>query len=163
MVDSNNIYNNGYGAYNADNSQLLMAEYNWWGHSSGPYHTGLNPSGLGDSTNMWVDPVPFLTDSLLGITEVVKRQKPSVSMVKQNYPNPFKRETIIRYHCSEPSKITIKVYNLLGQEVAILVDRVENAGEHIVKWDASELSNGIYFYKVTIGNFTETRKCMVVK
>jgi len=162
VVDSNNIYNNGYGTYNADNSQMLMAEYNWWGHSSGPYHPGLNPSGLGDSTNMFVDPVPFLTDSL-GITEVVKRQKPSVNMVKQNCPNPFKRETFIRYHCSEPSKVTIKVFNILGQEIVTLVDKVENAGEHIVRWDANEMSNGIYFYRVTIGDFTETRKCMIVK
>lgn len=163
VVDSNNIYNNGYGAYNADSSQMLMAEYNWWGHSSGPYHQALNPGGLGDSTNMWVDPVPFLTDSLTGITEVVKRQKPSVSMVKQNYPNPFRQETFIRYHCSELSKVTMKVFNILGQEVAILVDKVENAGEHIVRWDAREMSNGIYFYRVTIGDFTETKKCMVVK
>ena len=162
VVDSNNIYNNGYGAYNADNSQMLMAEYNWWGHSSGPYHVALNPGGLGDSTNMWVDPVPFLTDSL-SITEVVKRQKPSVSMVEQNCPNPFRQETFIRYHCSEPSKVTMKVFNILGQEVVTLVDKVENAGEHIVKWDANEMSNGVYFYRVTIGNFTETRKCMIVR
>jgi len=163
VVDSNNIYNNGYGAYNADNSQLLMAEYNWWGDSSGPYHQTLNPGGLGDSTNIFVDPVPFLTDSVLGVNEEVQRQKPSVTMVKQNYPNPFKRETIIRYHCSEPSKVTMKVYNLLGQEIATLVDKVENLGEHTVRWDASEMSDGVYFYKVTIGNFTETRKCLLVR
>ena len=65
-VGCNNIYNNGYGAYNAESLQVLTADYNWWGDPSGPYHPSLNPGGLGDSTNMFVDPMPWLTDPVAG-------------------------------------------------------------------------------------------------
>lgn len=68
-INQNRIFDNGVGVYNADNRMMLDAEYNWWGSSTGPFHPVLNPDGLGDSTNRYVDPVPFLADSPVGITE----------------------------------------------------------------------------------------------
>ena len=62
-LDSNNICYNGYGVFNNDNSQLLMAADNWWGHASGPYHPNYNPGGQGDSTNYFVYPLPYLTEA----------------------------------------------------------------------------------------------------
>ena len=161
VINHNNIYNNGYGVYNPDNAQMLNAEYNWWGDPTGPYHPTLNPDGLGDSTNMFVDPIPFLTDP--SIKEGICRQNPPASIVKQNYPNPFNSVTRISYYCFEPSQVTIKIYNLAGQEVVKLTDELKSPGEHVALWDASEMSAGVYFYKVTIGNFTETRKCLLVR
>jgi hypothetical protein len=62
-LDSNNICYNRYGVYNDDNSQLLVAENQWWGHSSGPYHPNYNPEGQGDSVNYFVYPLPYLTEA----------------------------------------------------------------------------------------------------
>ena len=164
VVDSNSIYNNGYGAYNADSSQMLVAEYNWWGDPSGPYHPTLNPGGLGDSTNLWVDPVPWLTDPV-GVEEELTNDQLSMtkSQLFQNCPNPFSRVTLVRYQCPQLSRVTLKVYNSAGQEVATLVDRVEAGGGHSVRWDASGLRSGVYFYRMTIGEFAETRKCLLVR
>ncbi|UCB52068.1 MAG: right-handed parallel beta-helix repeat-containing protein [Candidatus Zixiibacteriota bacterium] len=62
-LDSNNICYNGYGVHNADNSQLLSAQDQWWGHASGPYHPNYNPGGLGDSVNYFVYPLPHLAEA----------------------------------------------------------------------------------------------------
>jgi len=163
VIDSNNIYNNGYGVYNVDNSLMLTAEYNWWGHSSGPYHQTLNPGGLGDSTNWFVDPVPFLTDSItFGIEEVNKPQQITDIRV-ENSPNPFSRITTIHYICLQPAKVTIKVYNLAGQEVTTLRNGIEEIGRHSVTWNANNLSAGVYFYRVIINDNAYTGRCLLVK
>lgn len=162
VIDSNDIYNNGYGVHNADNSQMLLAEYNWWGDASGPYHQALNPGGLGDSTNVFVDPVPFLTEAL-GIREEMVARRTSFSTIAYNFPNPFRGVTQIRYQCPEPARVTLRVYNLVGQRVATLVNRFQDAGEHSVKWDASNQPDGLYFYRLTTGNSTYTGRCLLVR
>jgi len=163
IVDSNNIYDNGYGAYNADNSQMLMAEYNWWGDPSGPYHPALNPGGLGDSTNILVDPVPWLTTPVGAVQEDEIRHISVQNQIKQNYPNPFCQTTTINYYCFKPARVTIIIYNIVGQNVATLIDRIETVGEHAAIWDARALNPGVYFYQVTINDCRWTRKCLLMK
>jgi hypothetical protein len=76
----------------------------------------------------------------------------------QNYPNPFNPTTRIVYQLPEASKVTIKVYNTLGQTVAVLVDREESAGFKSAEWNASGLASGIYFYRMEAASVTEPGK-----
>ncbi|MDQ3019758.1 MAG: T9SS type A sorting domain-containing protein [Bacteroidota bacterium] len=81
----------------------------------------------------------------------------------QNYPNPFNPTTIINYHVVVSSFISLKVFDVLGKEVATLVNQKQNAGSYSVDFDGSNLSNGIYFYKIEADNFIETKRMVLVK
>ncbi|TET68961.1 MAG: T9SS type A sorting domain-containing protein, partial [Candidatus Zixiibacteriota bacterium] len=83
--------------------------------------------------------------------------------LSQNYPNPFNATTTIYYQVPAHSHVKLEVYNLLGQKVATLVDERQQAGYKSVNWDASEVSSGLYFYKLTAGDYIETRRMMLVK
>ncbi|MFN3872826.1 MAG: T9SS type A sorting domain-containing protein [Ignavibacterium sp.] len=81
----------------------------------------------------------------------------------QNYPNPFNPSTNIKYSIAERSNVTIKVYDMLGSEVATLVNQVQDAGTHNVVFNAANLASGMYVYTITAGNFTATKKMMLLK
>jgi hypothetical protein len=81
----------------------------------------------------------------------------------QNYPNPFNPSTKISYNLAERSNVTLTVYDVLGSEVASLVNTTQEAGVHSVTFDASALSSGLYIYKITAGNFTSSKKMMLLK
>jgi len=81
----------------------------------------------------------------------------------QNYPNPFNPLTIIKYQILETSFVTIKVFDVLGNEVETLVDKETPAGIYQVYFDGIKQSSGIYFYKLLAGNFVETKKLVLLK
>nr|HMS64707.1 ASPIC/UnbV domain-containing protein [Ignavibacteria bacterium] len=81
----------------------------------------------------------------------------------QNFPNPFNPATVIKYEIPVNSFVSLKVYDVLGNEVASLVNEFKNSGNYQTKWDASGFSNGIYFYKIETNKFSETRKMLLVK
>lgn len=81
----------------------------------------------------------------------------------QNYPNPFNPSTNITYAIPQGSYVTLKVFNILGKEIASLVNEYQNAGSYKVQFDGKYLSGGIYFYQITAGNFTQTRKLSLLK
>lgn len=83
--------------------------------------------------------------------------------LKQNYPNPFNPNTKIEYSLPKNSYTSVKVYDISGREAAVLVDKYETAGNHYVTFDASHLASGIYFYTITSGNYTDTKKMILVK
>jgi len=83
--------------------------------------------------------------------------------LKQNYPNPFNPSTNISYNLSSAGHVSLTVMNTLGEEVARLVDGVQSAGTHQVNFNASRLTSGVYLYRLTSGNYTVTRKMMLVK
>jgi parallel beta-helix repeat protein len=83
--------------------------------------------------------------------------------LSQNYPNPFNATTTINYQLPVDSYVKLEVYNTLGQKLATLVEEEQQAGYKSVSWGASSASSGIYFYKLTAGDFTETRRMMLVK
>ncbi|MFQ5869363.1 MAG: T9SS type A sorting domain-containing protein [Candidatus Zixiibacteriota bacterium] len=80
-----------------------------------------------------------------------------------NYPNPFNANTIINYRLPISNYVKLEVYNLLGEKVATLVGEKQEAGYYSVNWDASEMSSGIYFYRLTAGDYTETKRMLLVK
>lgn len=88
---------------------------------------------------------------------------PGKYALAQNFPNPFNPSTSIDYEIKQGGTVTIKVFNLLGQVVATLVDEKQIAGKHTVKFDASQLSTGLYFYRITAGNFISTKKMTLLK
>ena len=90
--------------------------------------------------------------------------KPEFSL-QQNYPNPFNPETVISYRLSTASFVTLKVYDVLGNEVATLVNKYQQAGSHNSKFSLNNyrLSSGVYFYRLTTGNYSETKKMTLLK
>jgi hypothetical protein len=88
---------------------------------------------------------------------------PAKFALEQNYPNPFNPTTMIKYSIAAPGVVTLKVYDLLGQEAAVLVNESKQAGTYSVEFDASTLASGIYMYKLTSGSSVETKKLMLIK
>ena len=83
--------------------------------------------------------------------------------LSQNYPNPFNPTTQINYSIPQTSIVTLKIYNLLGQEVATLVNREQKSGNYIVSFDASKLASGVYIYKIQAGDLSLTKKMTFLK
>ncbi len=81
----------------------------------------------------------------------------------QNYPNPFNPSTVISYQLSVTSNVKITIYNALGQEVAVLVNEEKIPGEYEIQFNGSNLSSGTYFYVLRAGNFSETKKMLLIK
>jgi len=88
---------------------------------------------------------------------------PRRSVLYPNFPNPFNSATKIRYSLPATSKVMLKVYNLLGKEIATLVDEIKPAGEHAVLFPANRITSGIYFYQLVTDNFTCVRKMIMVE
>lgn len=80
-----------------------------------------------------------------------------------NYPNPFNPATRITFRLAQPSNVTLKVFDIVGKEVATLVNDFEEAGDHSVTFDASQLASGVYFYKMVAGNYVAVKKLVVMK
>ena len=81
----------------------------------------------------------------------------------QNYPNPFNPTTIIRYQLPQGRNVLLKVYDILGREVATLVNEVKPPGTYTVQFDASGLASGMYFYRLDAGHFMCVRKLMLLR
>ena len=90
-------------------------------------------------------------------------QVPGEYSLSQNYPNPFNPTTTIKYGIAHQGFVSLKVYNLLGQVVATLVNREMPAGQYTVNWNASRLSSGVYLYRLKAGSFTMTKKLVLMK
>jgi photosystem II stability/assembly factor-like uncharacterized protein len=83
--------------------------------------------------------------------------------LSQNYPNPFNPTTKIKFEIPSTSLVTLKIYDLLGNEIATLVDEEKTAGVYEAEFKAEELTSGIYFYRITVGNYSETKKLLLLK
>jgi hypothetical protein len=88
---------------------------------------------------------------------------PAEFELSQNYPNPFNPSTKICFSIHSSDFVTLKVYDVIGKEVATLVDEVKSAGNYNVEFDASSLPSGIYFYKIQAGSFIDTKKMVILK
>lgn len=99
---------------------------------------------------------------IVGI-EPISNEIPDKFSLHQNYPNPFNPTTNIKFDLKEKSNVKLIIYNSLGKEVAVLVNKELNAGSYNFDWNAANFSSGIYFYRMTTDKFVETRKMILVK
>jgi predicted GH43/DUF377 family glycosyl hydrolase len=88
---------------------------------------------------------------------------PTEYALEQNYPNPFNPSTTIKYSIPTQSKVVLKVYDILGNEIATIMDEEKSVGTYELTWSAANLSSGIYFYQLNSGNFIETKKMILLK
>ncbi|PID58436.1 MAG: hypothetical protein CR986_07975 [Ignavibacteriae bacterium] len=92
-----------------------------------------------------------------------KNLLPTKTKLENNYPNPFNPSTTIKYQLSEPGFVTLKVYDMLGQEVANLVNEQKGIGFYEAKFDAGKLTSGIYFYTIRVNDYTASKKMILTK
>jgi hypothetical protein len=142
------------------------------------------PLGAGDAIITWGDERSGGSDNRnifaqqlngngqLGVITNVEYEQPAVTdfVLQQNYPNPFNPSTAIKYTVPsvtlsgvEGSRVQLKVYDVLGNEIATLVNEVQPAGIYKVNFDAKGLSSGVYFYKLNSGSLTEINKMVLMK
>lgn len=146
--------------YSVDNGN-----HDWPGPFSYPSAAGRNRDI--DLNNEIYD---FITDKITSVKDL-KGGLPNVFALTQNYPNPFNPSTTIRYALPSPSNVKICIYDLLGREIAKLVNEEQSAGWKEVQWNADHVSSGIYFYKITAstterglaGFYVETKKMNFTK
>jgi len=94
------------------------------------------------------------------------KQLPFAFTLSQNFPNPFNPSTMIMYNLTSSSFVTLKVYNTLGNEVAVLVNEYQNSGQHMAVFDAgktTKLASGVYFYRLNANGLVKTRKMQLIK
>ncbi|NOZ04113.1 MAG: DUF5110 domain-containing protein [FCB group bacterium] len=100
-------------------------------------------------------------------SQLKSKKTPSTGLnsnfLNNNYPNPFNTETTIQFGVKDPGRVVLKVYNLLGKEVAVLVDKESPAGIYEVKFNGKDLASGVYLYRIETGNFRNVRKMVVLK
>jgi len=123
-------------------------------------YLGDYPSTITDSSCFY-----FAKDSLfVGVgSDGTGGSVPLSCDLSQNCPNPFNLTTVITYELPLVAHVKLEVYNLLGQKVATLVNEEQEAGQRSVSWEASKISSGLYFYKLTVGDFTKTKRMMLLK
>jgi hypothetical protein len=97
------------------------------------------------------------------VCNVTPTSVPATYALSQNYPNPFNPSTEISYAIPAETHVTLKVYNLLGQEIASLVDEVKEAGHHTISWNATDQASGVYFYSLETNDFSATKKMVFMK
>ncbi len=100
--------------------------------------------------------------SMTGVKDVAQNL-PKCSSLDQNYPNPFNPTTAIRYQLPVASDVRLVVYDLLGRELAVLVNERKMPGSYEVEFDASSLASGMYLYRLQSGNYIETKKMLILK
>lgn len=97
------------------------------------------------------------------LTSFVQNNTPKVFKLYQSYPNPFNPKAIIMYDIPKDILVTIKVYDILGREVKVLVNEVKNAGHYETVFDGSHFASGVYFYRIEAGDFVQSKKMVLVK
>lgn len=123
------------------------AQYYWYGYDATAPHA---------KAAEWFDLV-------VGLNEDVNGQTPEVFELNQNYPNPFNPTTSIKFSIPKSGEVTLKVFDVLGREVATLVNQTMNAGAYTFNFDASKLASGMYVYRLTAGDFVASKKMMLLK
>lgn len=149
LTGGNKIFYASYWTYAVDTYRnYLNPKYNWLGvaNESSAYQALL-----------WFG-IPILTD-----VEQVGNNIPKEFSISQNYPNPFNPSTTINFSLPKASNVVIKVFDVLGREVATLLNGEKAAGNYEVNFDASKLSSGLYVYTINAGSFTSTKKMMLMK
>jgi hypothetical protein len=158
--------------YNSDD--VSRSDYHTWlkirwdkddkvGWSAIGYDAGSRLGGQAD-TDLWIEKIGTGT----GVESQPEVILPSAFTLSQNYPNPFNATTVILYSLQKNANVKLVIYNLRGQKVKTLVDEQKPAGEYQITWDGKndsgeEVASGVYFYKLSAGEFSETKKMVLLR
>ena len=112
------------------------------------------------TSSAWL--LTLLKPGTVDVKEIQNDVPTSISL-QNNYPNPFNPSITIKYQLPSMMNVTINVYNIIGQEVATLVNDVKEAGEYSITFDASKLASGLYLYQLKAGSFVQTKKMLLIK
>ena len=127
----------------------------------------VTPGGLGglvtDTSKFTANGITALASLSANLTNVSEEHLPSQIMLHQNYPNPFNPKTTITFGLPERTRVSLTIYNTLGELVGELAGGDREAGYHTVTFDAANLASGVYLYRLQAGSFVETRKLLVLR
>ena len=108
--------------------------------------------------------VPRKNDDFIGYTDVDESiEIPEIFSLSQNYPNPFNPTTVIKYSIPEVTNVKLKIYDMLGREIRTLVNQEQSAGIYNLEFNATNLSSGVYFYRIEAGSFVDSKKLLLLK
>lgn len=131
------------------------------------YSQNTTPAFRIGTIKIWDDssfsPSQIVSITQVNPTEITSDTKNYSYTLYNNYPNPFNPSTMIKFSLKERSFVSLKVYNVLGKEVSDLLHGSKDAGIHEVQFNGSELSSGVYYYKLTAGNYTSIKKMLLLK
>jgi M6 family metalloprotease-like protein len=128
------------------------------------YNPAIYPGRFNLKLSASIQGLSAWTDSAQVITGVAKNDPlPTVFSLSQNYPNPFNPSTTINYALPQRSRVTLTVFNTLGQQVVTLVNSEMEAGNHDVRFDATGLASGVYLYRLQAGEYVQSKKLIVLK
>jgi hypothetical protein len=129
---------------------------------------GIGFEQINDNTN-WGIVDSLVARSVRWLTDGIVLDNPNDGIIitsfnlEQNYPNPFNPETIIEFQVLNTTPVSIKVYDLIGREVAVLINEVKQPGVYQVSFDGENLASGVYFYKMVAGDFSSVKKMNLLK
>jgi hypothetical protein len=155
-----------YDKYNLDKYANLSYLVDCAGIESGEYFMRLTTT-INEDVNLYLSDIQR-DDIVLEKSNLLTRNFkgegiPVTYSLEQNFPNPFNPSTTIRYQLPQDGMVTLKVYDILGSEVATLVNEQKSAGRYEVNFDASRFASGVYIYKITSGSYVSSKKMLLVK
>ncbi len=130
--------------------------------ANGRYNISVRTSDVTSGTYRRLPNVAWFIAIVTDIDELAENL-PQVFGLQQNYPNPFNPSTTIKYQLPAKSHVTLKVYDVLGREVATLANNLEEPGYKAVQWDARSVASGVYLYRLQAGAFVQTSKMCVIR
>ena len=126
----------------------------FWGIRYAPEYSGFDGRDMTPG-----DPIEHYPTGITENPEII----PEDINLSQNFPNPFNASTMIEFSLNRAENINLKVYDILGRKIATLISGQMSAGVHRINFDASRFSSGYYFYKLQIGDYSETKRMMLLK
>jgi len=130
--------------------------------SRGTPITGIETDYEGDERNTLTPDIG--ADEFDGVVGVKDEESlPTEFVLEQNYPNPFNPSTKIKYSVPQTSEVQIKVFDVLGNEIEILISEEKSVGNYELNWNATNLPSGVYFYQLRAGDFVQTKKMLLLK
>jgi hypothetical protein len=154
----------------------LDASGNTCSNSTSPTSSSGTGGTLNSPTSTVTSPAPTITSPSLSFSNggtvttlcvigirPISTETPNQFSLSQNYPNPFNPRTVIRYSLIVTGEVGLRIFDVLGNEASVLVNERQLPGTYEESWDASNYPSGVYYYKLTAGDYTETKKMVLIK
>ncbi len=162
ISDGSLNFNSGYGKqikYSSLSPKYFVLDFNGDGYDDFGVHFGTNIAIKINEPGSIYDPTKVSLKKSL--TETISL--PTEYNLSQNYPNPFNPTTTIKFDIPKVTRVSLKIYNVLGQEVETLVNEIMEPGAYNFKWDAGHFASGMYIYRIEAGDFVQSKKMMLIK